>query len=92
MGFPRGYTNNCVPKGRKGTELHNDLRLTLVGNSWNVTVVAWILSQLGHVLGLNPPLSVSDIVERTSPGSTKDFQSFFLAAPVHDPTTGSRFK
>ena len=76
MGFPRDYTLNCLPKGQHNTEQHLDTRLSLVGNSWNVTVVTWLLSQLGMVIGLNPPLSVQDVISRTAPGSTKDFQTF----------------
>lgn len=34
------------------------------------------ISQLGSVLGLNPPLRVQDIVQRCSPGCTQDFQTF----------------
>ena len=84
MGFPRGYTVNCMPKQQQGTTAHLDQRLTLIGNSWNVTVVTWILSQLGRVLGLNPPLEVQDIISRTSPGSQLDFQSF-LQRPLMRP-------
>eukprot|EP00438_Fugacium_kawagutii_P022658 Skav224882 [mRNA] locus=scaffold1112:251630:257035:+ [translate_table: standard] len=78
MGFPKDYTIACVPKQQQGTSAHLDMRLTLIGNSWNVTVVAWLLSSLGSILGLNASLSVQDIVRRTSPGSTTSFQSFLL--------------
>ena len=76
MGFPRNYTVNCLPKAKQGTQEHVDARLSLVGNSWNVTVVAWILSQLGTLLGLNDPLAVQDVVARTSPGCSRDFQTY----------------
>ena len=76
MGFPRDYTTHCLPKAKQGTLEHQDCRLSLIGKSWNVTVVAWVLSQLGTLLGLNEALSVQDVVDRTSPGTTKDFQSF----------------
>ena len=76
MGFPKGYTANCLPKKDQKSQWCTDTRLTLIGNSWNVTVVAWILSQLGQVLGLNEPLSVGDIVKRSAPGSTVNFQTF----------------
>ena len=76
MGFPRNYTVNCLPKAKQGTQEHVDARLSLVGNSWNVTVVAWILSQLGTLLGLNDRLAVQDIVARTSPGCSRDFQTY----------------
>ena len=39
-------------------------------------MVAWLLSQLGVLLGLNEELNVEEIVQRTSPGCTTDFQSF----------------
>lgn len=76
MGFPRNYTMLCMGKQAQGTQVHADCRLTLVGNSWNVTVVSWLLSQLGAPLGLNPWLSVQEVFQRTSPGCTRDFQSF----------------
>ena len=76
MGMPKDYTLNCLPKGEQGSQAHLDCRLSLVGNSWNVTVVAWLLSQLGSLRGLNDNLSVGDIVQRTSPGCSKDLQTF----------------
>eukprot|EP00435_Cladocopium_sp_Y103_P063896 s76_g25.t1 len=87
MGFPRDYTLHSRPKSQQGTTEHVDERLSVVGNSWNVTVVAWLLSQLGSVLGLNPPLSVKEIVQRTSPGSTKDFQTY-LQRPLMSQNRG----
>ena len=85
MGFPRGYTMHCFAKAKQGTQEHYDARLSLVGNSWNVGVIAWLLSQLGAVLGLNPSLTVQEISQRTSPGSVKDFQSF-LQRPLMSQT------
>lgn len=84
MGFPRNYTMMCLAKQQQGSEAHTDCRLTLLGNSWNVTVVTWILSQLGTLLGLNPPLSMQQIFDRTSPGCTTDFQTF-LQRPLMKP-------
>ena len=76
MGFPRNYTMMCMGKQHQGSEAHMDCRLSLIGNSWNVTVIAWLLAQLGSVLGLNPSLSTQEIFNRTSPGCTSDFQTF----------------
>lgn len=84
MGFPRNYTVMCMGKQFQGSTAHTDCRLSLIGNSWNVTVVSWILSQLGSLLGLNPPLSVQQVVDRTSPGCCKDFQTF-LQRPLMRP-------
>eukprot|EP00438_Fugacium_kawagutii_P008896 Skav215704 [mRNA] locus=scaffold2573:57842:63963:+ [translate_table: standard] len=76
MGFPRDYTANCLPKGQQKGNHYVDTRLTLIGNSWNTMVVAWLLSKLGHLLGLNEALSIAEIVSRTSPGSTLNFQTY----------------
>eukprot|EP00438_Fugacium_kawagutii_P019140 Skav224297 [mRNA] locus=scaffold2121:139884:141047:+ [translate_table: standard] len=76
VGFPRGYTVQCMVKAKHGTQSHTDCRLSLIGNSWNVTTIAVLLSHLGEILGLNPPLSVQDIVQRSAPGSAIDFQTF----------------
>eukprot|EP00438_Fugacium_kawagutii_P012216 Skav203377 [mRNA] locus=scaffold3573:2116:5712:- [translate_table: standard] len=90
MGFPRHYTLQCFPKSQQGTVAHSDCRLTLIGNSWNVTTIAVLLSHLGEVLGLNPALSVQDIVQRTAPGSSKDFQTF-LQRPFMRPPRKAKF-
>ncbi|CAK9000910.1 unnamed protein product, partial [Durusdinium trenchii] len=63
MGFPRGYTVQCYPKQEQNTQAWQDERLTLVGNSWNVFVVAWLLTQLSLVLGIGPRLSLREVVE-----------------------------
>lgn len=76
MGFPRDYTMQCMPKAAQGTQNHLDTRLSLIGNTWNVTVITWLLSQLGQLLGLNEGLSPQQIVSRTAPGCTKDLQTF----------------
>ena len=87
MGFPKGYTMHCLPKKWHGTSSHRDQRLTLVGNSWNVTVVTWLLSQMGFLLGLNEDLPLEEVVKRTSPAPTTDLQSF-LQRPSMLPTHG----
>ena len=55
------------------------------GNSWNVTVVAWLLSQLGFRLGMNPQYSVQSLVERTAPGCPRDLQTCLQRPPMHQP-------
>ena len=76
MGFPRQYTMHCMPKKDQGSQAHQDARLTLIGNSWNATVVCWLLNQLGSRLGLNPFFSVDQLVLRTAPGCSTDLQTF----------------
>ena len=82
MGFPKDFTFNCLPKGEQGSQQHVDTRLTLIGNSWNVTVVAWLLSQLGQVIGLNSSFTPEEIAERTSPGCAVDLQTYLRRPPV----------
>ena len=77
MGFPAGYTNQCYGKALQGTLGHEDCRLTLVGNSWHVGVIAWLLSQLLVPLGLTSPLSLQDIVDRLAPGGNPVLQVSF---------------
>eukprot|EP00438_Fugacium_kawagutii_P030551 Skav236000 [mRNA] locus=scaffold348:439265:442676:+ [translate_table: standard] len=76
LGFPKGFTVQCLPKSQHGSTLHTDARMSMLGNSWNVTTVAVLLSFLGELVGLNPPLSVQAVVDRTSPGCTSNFQTF----------------
>ncbi|CAL1132390.1 unnamed protein product, partial [Cladocopium goreaui] len=83
--FPRHYTVNCLPKSKQGSTEHQDLRLTLLGNSWNVTVITWLLSQLGAWLGVSPQLTVQHCIERTSPGANTDFATFLTRQPMNGP-------
>ena len=83
MGFPKNYTESCLPKRDQGSQFHADTRLTLIGNSWNVTVVTWLLSQLGSIRGLNAPMTVGEIVKRTSPGCSADLQTFLSRPPLN---------
>ena len=82
MGFPNNYTLQAMKKGKHGSPEHESSRLTMIGNSWNVTVVAWILSNLGHILGFHPLLTPQDIVERTAPGCSPALQSFLQRPPM----------
>lgn len=73
-GLPRDYTLQCFPKSHQGSQAHLDERLCLIGNSWRVPVVTWLLGQVGAALGLNEQLSLDDVVKRTAPGCTKIFK------------------
>eukprot|EP00435_Cladocopium_sp_Y103_P053819 s178_g17.t1 len=84
MGFPKDFTANCLPKAEQQNSYCTDVRLSLIGNSWNVSVVAWLLSQLGSLLGLNAVLSPEEIVQRTSPGCTANLQTFLRRPPMVD--------
>ena len=63
LGFPPNYTLQCFKKGLHGSNAHEDCRLSLVGNSWSVGVIAWLLQQLTGPLGLTNAMSVQQIVD-----------------------------
>ena len=75
-GFPKDYTFQCMSKQFHDTDAHKDERKTLVGNTWNVTVVTWLLSQLGGQLGLCSFLSPQDAVDLTTPGQAPQSLDF----------------
>lgn len=83
MGFPVGYTGACVPKGQQKGESYLDSRHSLVGNSWHVPVIAWLLSQLCHPLGLTPYGSLDEVVKAASPGQDKGLQGFLRRPPLN---------
>ena len=87
MGFPVGYTSQCMKKGDHGTIRHRDCRLTLIGNSWCVPVVSWLLSTLLHTLGFGGPWTVQDIVDRLTPGQGVSLQSILLRPPLQHSTS-----
>ena len=68
MGFPMDYTRNCLPKAAQGKQSHLDERLSLVGNSWNVYVISWLLYCLGRNLGLIDDMTLADVAKQCNPG------------------------
>ena len=68
LGFPYNYTLGCLSKSQRNTTEHNDTRLTLLGNSWSVPVVASLLQPLFSHLGFIQPLSPQDILDNAEPG------------------------
>lgn len=87
MGFPLEYTHQCVQKKYHGTTSHRDTRLTLLGNSWCVPVVAWLISCLNKVLGLVPHMSLKQIVEQVTPGQATSLQSVLKRPPLRSSTS-----
>lgn len=82
MGFPKGYTQHCLPKSLQGSQQHVDTRNTLIGNSWNVTVVTWLISQLAAPLGLCKAYSPSECVQLTAPGLSNNLACFLSRPPM----------
>lgn len=82
VGFPKSYTQHCLPKSQQGNQQHADTRNSLVGNSWNVTVVCWLISQLAAPLGLCQRHSPQDCVRITAPGHSATLASFLGRPPM----------
>lgn len=85
MGFPVGFTAPCLPKNEQRGEAYEDSRLSLIGNSWQVGVIMWLLCQLCAPLGLCRFLSVGDIIKALTPGSATCLQTMLLRPPLHRP-------
>ena len=86
LGFPWNYTKQCWPKSQHGSEAHDDERLTLLGNSWSIPVVTWLLGQLLQPLGLIEPVTLQEIVNRLTPGQGQHLQGILQRAPLEAST------
>ena len=82
MGFPVNYTASAAPKGKRGTKEYLDLRHTLIGNSWSVPVVTWLLGQLAGLLGLRDAPSPYDIIHSLRPAGQQLLQSRLFRPPL----------
>ena len=81
LGFPVQYTAPCVGKSLRKAADYNDVRLTLLGNTWSVPVVASLLSQLFSRLGIIPSVNPQQILDalvrqfRSDPSVPSSFES-----------------
>ena len=70
-----------MAKAGHGSDAHEDCRLTLLGNSWSVGVVSWLLGQLLVPLGLIEPVTLKQLIERLTPGKGVNLPSLLLRPP-----------
>ena len=73
MNFPLNYTENALSKAEKkkaGVEA-DDVRHTLIGNSWHIGVIALLLQPLCAKLRLCPPRAVQEVVDLLRPGTAR---------------------
>lgn len=82
LGFPKGYTSQCVPKAEADRPSTLDLRFTLLGNTWSVTVVLWLLGHLTGVLGLSKTLTPLEATQHTKPGNAGSLQTLLRWLPI----------
>ena len=87
LGFPLDYTLECWPKSARKLQplQHENARLTLLGNSWSVPVVAFLLCQLLAPLKLCDSLNVQAIQHRCMPGCGPELGSFLTRHPGSEP-------
>ena len=82
LGFPVNYTQQCVRKADRSTTWAEDIRKTLLGNSWSVGVVVCLLKQLFERLGLIPKVSLQELVDRMTPGRATHLQMILQRPPL----------
>lgn len=83
LGFPLHYTAPCVSKTDRKASWYQDLRLSLLGNTWSVPVVAWFLGQLLGRLGLAHTPSAQEILDRLQPGTAETTQGRLVRLPLN---------
>ena len=83
MGFPLRYTASCLPKGQPKSANFTDARLTLLGNSWSVPVVAWLIGQLLGRLGLIPTPTPQQVLDNLVPGTSTTIQGRLVRLPLN---------
>ena len=82
MCIPVGYTKPCLPKAEQSGVKWEDTRLSLIGNSWHVGVVTWLLEQMLGPLGFCRRQSLQEIVDYLTPGGSATLQGILLRPPL----------
>ena len=85
MGFPLHFTSPCMAKGKQQGASYLDCRHSLIGNTWNVQVVTFLMSRLSSSLGLTIANSLQDVVKQTSPGRSDSLRGFLQRLPLNPP-------
>lgn len=83
LGFPLHYTVGGYSKQQRGRDGYNDCRLTLLGNSRSVPVIACLLNQLLSRLGLMSSWTLQDILDELRPGNAVSAQGRLFRLPLN---------
>ena len=86
LGFPPNYTKQCMSKQYHDSQAHQDCRLTPLGNSWSVPVIAWLVKGLLEPLGIVEPIGLQTLLERFTPGRSPTLQGMLLRPPLSSST------
>eukprot|EP00438_Fugacium_kawagutii_P036449 Skav224179 [mRNA] locus=scaffold257:56221:60355:- [translate_table: standard] len=82
MGFPLHYTSHCLAKAHQSGAEYSDVRHTLLGNSWSVPVVTWLLGQLFGGLRLLEAPTPQKVMDDLEPGHQVYLQSRLWRLPL----------
>ena len=82
MGFPVGYTSPCLPKAQQHGDYFMDVRHSLIGNSWHVPVISWLMLQLFQPLGMSSLESLRDVVRACTPGTSDRLSTYLRRMPL----------
>ena len=83
LGFPLDFTHDCWAKSERKRDPvgWEDCRLTLLGNSWSIPVVCFLLKNLLQPKGLCENISIKDIQIRCQPGQGLELNTFLMRPP-----------
>ena len=87
LGFPPNYTKQCMSKQFHDRPQHVDCRLSLLGNSWSVPVICWLLKNLLGRLGIIEPISIGEVLRRLTPGQHSSLQGLLMRPPLKQGTS-----
>eukprot|EP00438_Fugacium_kawagutii_P001200 Skav225232 [mRNA] locus=scaffold2946:159013:164268:+ [translate_table: standard] len=83
LGFPLDYTIVCGTKQERKNNMNLDDRLTLLGNSWSVPVVACLLVPLFSLLGFCSWISPQQILGRMFTAGCRMIQGRLTRLPLN---------
>jgi hypothetical protein len=83
LGFPLNYTMSCASKSQRKAPGYNDQRLSLLGNTWSVPVVSWLLGQLLGKQGVIRTPTVQDILDSLHPQGQQFTQGRLMRPPLN---------
>ena len=83
LGFPLHYTAPCMTKSQRKQTGYVDERLTLLGNTWSVPVVATLLANLFSWLGWIRPMTPQMVLDAGKSGVHQFVQGRLARLPLN---------
>ena len=89
MGFPIGHTEHCWKKTQRKQDIlgYDDMRQrhTLVGNAWNVFVIATLAQSLCQKIGICPERTVQEVIDLLLPGTSSHLGGLLFRPAIQRP-------